>query len=133
MLMKNLLSLSKDKIKVDLFENIHPRAIDVFPDEPNSTQHPFQSPLIGIENVILTPHIGGSTQEVQENIGIEVANKLINFSDLGNTEGAINFPNVNLRPNVQATRLLHIHENRPGLLKEINTLIANRGINVVGE
>ena len=108
-------------------------AIDVFPDEPNSTQHPFESPLIGIKNVILTPHIGGSTQEAQKNIGTEVANKLINFSDLGNTEGAINFPNVNLRPNEQATRLLHIHENRPGMLKKINALIANREINVVGQ
>jgi len=83
--------------------------------------------------VILTPHIGGSTQEAQKNIGTEVANKLINFSDLGNTEGAINFPNVNLRPNEQATRLLHIHENRPVMLKKINALIANREINVVGQ
>jgi D-3-phosphoglycerate dehydrogenase / 2-oxoglutarate reductase len=108
-------------------------AVDVFPFEPDSTQDKFESALIGIENVILTPHIGGSTQEAQKNIGIEVATKLVNFSDLGNTEGSVNFPNVNLRRNEQATRLLHIHENRPGMLKAINAIIANRGINVIGQ
>ena len=108
-------------------------AVDVFPFEPGSTQEKFDSPLIGIENVILTPHIGGSTQEAQKNIGTEVATKLVNFSDLGNTEGSVNFPNVNLRRNEGATRLLHIHENRPGMLKAINAIIANRGINVSGQ
>jgi D-3-phosphoglycerate dehydrogenase len=108
-------------------------AVDVFPFEPGSTQEKFDSSLIGIENVILTPHIGGSTQEAQKNIGIEVATRLVNFSDLGNTEGSVNFPNVNLRRNENATRLLHIHENRPGMLRAINAIIANRNINVLGQ
>jgi D-3-phosphoglycerate dehydrogenase len=108
-------------------------AVDVFPLEPGSAREKFESPLIGIENVILTPHIGGSTLEAQKNIGTEVATKLVNFSDLGNTEGSVNFPNVNLRRNEHATRLLHIHENRPGMLKAINEVIANRGINVSGQ
>jgi len=108
-------------------------AVDVFPFEPGSARENFESPLIGIENVILTPHIGGSTLEAQKNIGTEVATKLVNFSDLGNTEGSVNFPNVNLRRNEKATRLLHIHENRPGMLKAINEIIANRGINVSGQ
>lgn len=108
-------------------------AIDVFPNEPGSVKDRFESPLIGIENVILTPHIGGSTREAQKNIGNEVAIKLINFSDLGNTEGAVNFPNVNLKPNQNTTRFLHIHENRPGMLKAINEIIARRNINVSGQ
>ncbi len=108
-------------------------AIDVFPQEPGSKQEKFESPLIGIKNVIITPHIGGSTQEAQKNIGSEVATKLVHFSDLGNSEGAVNFPNVNMRPNIEATRMLHIHQNHPGLLKAINAIIANRGINVMGQ
>jgi D-3-phosphoglycerate dehydrogenase len=108
-------------------------AIDVFPREPGSKGEPFESPLIGLENVILTPHIGGSTQEAQKNIGAEVATRLVLFSDLGNTEGSVNFPNVNLRPNKATTRLLHIHENRPGLLRAVNEIIADRGINVTGQ
>ncbi len=108
-------------------------AIDVFPSEPGSKHDKFHSPLIGLTNVILTPHIGGSTLEAQKNIGTEVATKLIQFSDLGNTEGSVNFPNVNLRLNAHTTRLLHIHENRPGLLHAINEIIADRGINVSGQ
>ena len=108
-------------------------AIDVFPSEPGSDTEAFKSPLIGIDNVILTPHIGGSTREAQKNIGNEVASKLVNFSDLGNTEDAVNFPNVNLRPNDNTTRFLHIHENRPGMLKSINEIIADRNINVSGQ
>ena len=108
-------------------------AIDVFPNEPGSEDERFESPLIGIENVILTPHIGGSTGEAQKNIGVEVATRLAGFSDLGNTEGAVNFPNVNLRSNENSTRFLHIHENRPGLLKSINETLANRNINVSGQ
>jgi len=119
----------------DLMTNGHLRgaAVDVFPREPGSAVESFNSPLIGVPNVILTPHIGGSTLEAQRNIGSEVALKLISFSDLGNTEGAVNFPNVNLRPNEQATRLLHIHENRPGMLRAINEIIAEREINVTGQ
>ncbi len=108
-------------------------AFDVFPSEPGSAKDRFESPLIGMDNVILTPHIGGSTREAQKNIGNEVAIKLINFSDLGNTEGAVNFPNVNLKLNQNTTRFLHIHENRPGMLKAVNEIIAMRNINVSGQ
>jgi len=135
-----LLNASRGKVVdidalADLMKKGHLRgaAVDVFPREPGSATEPFNSPLIGIQNIILTPHIGGSTQEAQKNIGSEVAMKLVGFSDLGNTEGAVNFPNVNLRPNDNATRLLHIHENRPGMLRAINELIARRGINVTGQ
>jgi D-3-phosphoglycerate dehydrogenase len=108
-------------------------AIDVFPMEPGSSGEYFASPLIGLENVILTPHIGGSTLEAQENIGAEVANKLVYFSDRGATQGAVNFPAVNLQPNENTHRILHIHENKPGILKAINEKVANRGINVLGQ
>jgi len=108
-------------------------AVDVFPNEPSSNKEKLESPLIGLENVILTPHIGGSTQEAQENIGVEVANKLVYYSDRGTTEGAVNFPMVNLRPTDHAHRILHIHENRPGLLKEINKRVADQNINVLGQ
>ncbi len=113
--------------------NLRGAAIDVFPREPGSKQEPFEWPLIGLEQVILTPHIGGSTLEAQKNIGTEVATRLAHFSDLGNTEGAVNFPNVNLRANEHTTRLLHIHENRPGLLRAINEIFADRSINVSGQ
>jgi len=108
-------------------------AIDVFPREPGAHDEEFESPLIGMENVILTPHIGGSTLEAQENIGLEVANKLILFSDRGTSEGALNFPEVNLRPTENAHRILHIHENRPGQLHAINQIVAQYNINVVGQ
>ncbi len=108
-------------------------AIDVFPREPGSSGEYFASPLIGQENVILTPHIGGSTLEAQENIGAEVANTLVYFSDRGATEGAVNFPAVNLQPNEHTHRILHIHENKPGMLKAINEKVANRDINVLGQ
>ncbi len=105
-------------------------AIDVFPKEPGSKTEKFESPLIGLHNVILTPHIGGSTVEAQKNIGIEVANKLVFFSDRGATEGAVNFPGVKLPANENAHRVLHIHENKPGILKEINEKVAEKGINI---
>jgi D-3-phosphoglycerate dehydrogenase len=108
-------------------------AVDVFPEEPDSSGEKFESPLIGRHNVILTPHIGGSTLEAQENIGIEVASKLVYFSDRGTTDGAVNFPEVNLKPTDRAHRILHIHENRPGLLRAINEIVARRDINVLGQ
>ncbi len=92
-------------------------AIDVFPEEPATNSDPFNSPLCEFDNVILTPHIGGSTQEAQENIGLEVAGKLAKYSDNGSTLSAVNFPEVSLPPHgPNASRLLHIHENRPGVL-----------------
>lgn len=113
--------------------HLHGAAIDVFPKEPGSKTEKFESPLIGHRNVILTPHIGGSTLEAQENIGIEVANKLAYFSDRGATEGAVNFPEVKLPPNENAHRILHIHENIPGMMKEINEKVAQRGINILAQ
>lgn len=113
--------------------HIRGAAVDVFPKEPKSNREKFESPLIGLENVILTPHIGGSTLEAQKNIGAEVANKLIFYSDRGSTETAVNFPMVNLRPNENAHRILHTHENRPGMLSAINEQVASKGINVLGQ
>jgi len=88
------------------------------------------SPLRGMDNVILTPHIGGSTLEAQENIGIEVAAKLIRYSDNGSTLSAVNFPEVSLPGHPNSRRLLHIHENRPGMLNQINNLFAETSINI---
>lgn len=107
-------------------------AIDVFPTEPASNNEPFFSPLCGFDNVLLTPHIGGSTQEAQENIGLEVAGKLIKYSDNGSTLSAVNFPQVSL-PLHGGRRLLHIHENRPGVMTAINQVFANLGVNIAGQ
>lgn len=108
-------------------------AIDVFPVEPKGNDDIFESPLRGIDNCILTPHIGGSTQEAQENIGIEVAGKLVRYSDNGSTLSAVNFPEVALPTHAGARRLLHIHENRPGMLTKINQILAEQNINVSGQ
>ena len=113
--------------------NIGGAAVDVFPREPRSNDEKFESPLTGLDNVILTPHIGGSTLEAQKNIGAEVTQKLINFVGCGSTDGAVNFPMVNLRPSERAHRILHIHENQPGMLSAINDIVANKGINVLGQ
>ncbi len=109
-------------------------AIDVFPVEPASNSEPFDSPLCQFDNVILTPHIGGSTEEAQENIGTEVAGKLAKYSDNGSTLSAVNFPEVSLPMHrATASRLLHIHENRPGILTAINNIFADQNINIVGQ
>lgn len=105
-------------------------AIDVFPSEPKSNQDPFESPLTRYDNCILTPHVGGSTQEAQENIGVEVADKLVRYSDNGSTLTSVNFPEVALPPHPQHHRLLHIHENRPGILSQINQVFADNAINI---
>lgn len=105
-------------------------AIDVFPSEPKSNQDPFESPLTQYDNCILTPHVGGSTQEAQENIGVEVADKLVRYSDNGSTLTSVNFPEVALPPHPQHHRLLHIHENRPGVLSQINQVFADNAINI---
>lgn len=105
-------------------------AIDVFPVEPKSNTETFDSPLRRFDNVILTPHVGGSTQEAQENIGIEVAGKLAKYSDNGSTLSAVNFPEVSLPDHPGRSRLLHIHENRPGVIMQINRTFAERGINI---
>ena len=108
-------------------------AIDVFPVEPKSNNEEFVSPLRGIDNVILTPHVGGSTQEAQENIGFEVAGKLVKYSDNGSTLSAVNFPEVSLPAHDGVTRLLHIHKNQPGIMNQINMAFAQHNINITAQ
>jgi len=108
-------------------------ALDVFPEEPASDNDPFISELQQFDNVILSPHVGGSTMEAQANIGIEVAEKLVKYSDTGATIGATNFVQVSLQPNNNAQRFLHIHKNEPGVLKEVNYVFTSKGINIAGE
>ena len=108
-------------------------AIDVFPSEPKSKEQIFESPLRGLDNVLLTPHIGGSTAEAQQNIGSEVAGKLIKYSNNGSTVGAVNFPEVSLPEHPGKHRLLHIHRNQPGVLSAINGVFSGRKINIAAE
>lgn len=105
-------------------------ALDVFPKEPKDALTLFESSLKGQKNAILTPHIGGSTEEAQRNIGSEVARKLIYYSDRGSSEGAVNFPAVSLPQHKETHRILHIHKNVPGMLQKINKEIADENINV---
>lgn len=105
-------------------------AVDVFPVEPKGNGEAFVSPLIGLDNVILTPHIGGSTLEAQDNIGVEVSSKLIRYSDNGSTLSAVNFPEVSLPEHPQSRRLLHIHRNVPGILSRINEVFSGENINI---
>ncbi|PSW18593.1 phosphoglycerate dehydrogenase [Photobacterium sanctipauli] len=108
-------------------------ALDVFPVEPKTNKDPFESPLAKFDNVLLTPHIGGSTQEAQANIGIEVAGKMAKYSDNGSTLSAVGFPEVSLPEHKDCSRLLHIHENRPGILNQITTIFASDGINIAAQ
>lgn len=108
-------------------------AIDVFPVEPKGNDEEFISPLREFDNVILTPHIGGSTQEAQENIGFEVAGKLVKYSDNGSTLSAVNFPEVSLPEHKGRSRLLHVHKNQPGVLTKINEAFAKHNINIAGQ
>jgi D-3-phosphoglycerate dehydrogenase len=108
-------------------------AIDVFPVEPKSASQRFESPLRGLDNVVLTPHIGGSTAEAQQNIGAEVSEKLIRYSNNGSTVGAVNFPEVSLPEHPGKHRLLHIHRNQPGVLSAINGVFSGGGINIAAE
>ena len=108
-------------------------AVDVFPVEPAGAAEPFVTPLQGLPNVILTPHIGGSTGEAQERIGAEVAHKLIDYSDAGSTLGAVNFPQVQLPGRPSATRYIHIHQNVPGILGRVNSVFSSRGLNIAGQ
>ena len=111
-------------------QHIGGAAIDVFPAEPKSAVDEFVSPLREFENCILTPHVGGSTMEAQEKIGAEVALKLIKFSDNGSTLSSVNFPEVTLPTHTGSHRLLHIHENVPGVLSQINNFFSDKGINI---
>ena len=108
-------------------------AIDVFPKEPKANGEEFQSALRGLENVILTPHIGGSTLEAQANIGLEVAEKFVRYSDSGATTSAVNFPEVAIPQQEGTHRLLHIHKNVPGVLSAINKLFADNNINICAQ
>ncbi|CAN5649861.1 phosphoglycerate dehydrogenase [soil metagenome] len=108
-------------------------AVDVFPVEPKGNDDRFESPLLGMDNVILTPHVGGSTLEAQDNIGIEVAAKLVRYSDNGSTLSAVNFPEVALPEHEGSHRLLHIHRNVPGVLSRINEIFSQQGINIDGQ
>ncbi|MEW6989459.1 phosphoglycerate dehydrogenase [Colwelliaceae bacterium 6441] len=108
-------------------------AVDVFPIEPKGNDEEFISPLREFDNVILTPHIGGSTKEAQENIGLEVASKLAKYSDNGSTLSAVNFPQVSLPGHLGTSRLLHIHKNQPGILTKINQAFAEHNINIAAQ
>ena len=108
-------------------------AIDVFPDEPEKSGDVFSSVLQNLPNVILTPHIGGSTEEAQANIGLDVTAKLIKYLEFGTSEGSHTVPPVSLPPQVGTHRILHIHKNIPGVLGEINSRLSKRGINIVGQ
>ncbi len=108
-------------------------AIDVFPVEPRGNKDEFLSPLRGLDNVILTPHIGGSTLEAQANIGTEVAEKLVRYSDTGTTTSSVNFPEVALPSHPGKHRLLHVHHNVPGVLSEINRIFSDNHINIASQ
>ena len=108
-------------------------AIDVFPDEPEKNGDKFESLLQGVPNVILTPHIGGSTEEAQANIGMDVTAKLVKYLDFGTSEGSHTVPAVNLPPQAGTHRILHIHKNIPGVLGDINSRLSKRGINIYAQ
>ncbi len=108
-------------------------AIDVFPVEPRSNNDGFESALRGLDNVILTPHVGGSTLEAQENIGIEVALKLVKYSDNGTSTSSVNFPEVALPAHAGKHRLLHIHRNVPGVLSQVNKVFSDNQINICAQ
>jgi len=108
-------------------------AIDVFPAEPSGPDEAFVSELRGKDNVLMTPHIGGSTREAQQNIALDVASKLVRYSDNGSTMGAVNFPEVALPDHATARRILHIHRNEPGVLQEINSVFSEAGVNIAAQ
>ena len=107
--------------------------IDVFPEEPMSNQDEFISELRGLPNVIMTPHIGGSTEEAQRNIAEFVPNRIMDYINTGSTSGSVNFPNIVLPSLEKAHRFIHVHKNEPGILAEINQILADHSINIVGQ
>jgi D-3-phosphoglycerate dehydrogenase len=108
-------------------------AIDVFPQEPETNSDGFETPLRGLPNVVLTPHIGGSTAEAQEAIGREVGAALIKFVNAGITTGAVNFPHVDVAPTPGKHRILNVHRNVPGVLRDINRLVSDKGANIAAQ
>jgi|TARA_B100001063_G_scaffold33503_2_gene26792 D-3-phosphoglycerate dehydrogenase len=108
-------------------------ALDVFPEEPSNNEESFISKVKGIEEIILSPHIGGSTKEAQKNIGSYVPDKIIDFINTGNTSSSVNFPKLALPEQSESHRLIHIHKNEPGVMLEINKIISNYDINIKGQ
>ena len=129
----------RDRVDIDALANalrdnkLAGAAIDVFPEEPRSNNDEFISPLREFDNVFLTPHIGGSTAEAQQNIGLEVADKLVKYSDNGTTTSSVNFPEVALPAHPGKHRVLHIHRNVPGILSAINQIFSENQINISGQ
>ncbi len=119
--------------KAIIDEHIAGAAIDVFPWEPEKNGDRFQSPVQDLPNVILTPHIGGSTEEAQQNIGEDVSNKMLNFLEKGITFGSHSVPALALPPQEGSHRILHVHKNVPGVLSAINTQLSKHNINIVGQ
>jgi D-3-phosphoglycerate dehydrogenase len=114
-------------------EHLGGAAIDVFPEEPESNSDGFETPLRGLPNVIMTPHIGGSTAEAQEAIGREVGNALIKFVNAGVTTAAVNFPHVDNPPTPGKHRILNVHKNVPGVLRDINKIVSDKGANIAAQ
>ena len=108
-------------------------AVDVFPEEPEKSGDQFSNVLQNLPNVILTPHIGGSTEEAQANIGLDVTSKMISYLELGTSEGSHTVPPVSLPPQAGTHRILHIHRNVPGILGKINSRLSKGGINILGQ
>ena len=123
-----------DAVKKSLLDNhLLGLAVDVFPSEPQNNSEVFTCALQGLPNVILSPHIGGSTQEAQESIGLDVANKLISFLETGASNGSLSVPALSLPVQQETHRLLHIHRNVPGVLSEINGLLSKLNVNILGQ
>jgi D-3-phosphoglycerate dehydrogenase len=128
-----------DVVDLDALKNfiesgkISGAAIDVFPFEPEKNGDEFSTVLQNLPNVILTPHIGGSTEEAQANIGLDVTSKLINYLELGTSNGSHTVPELNLPPQAGTHRILHIHRNIPGVLSEINSRLSDKNINILGQ
>jgi D-3-phosphoglycerate dehydrogenase / 2-oxoglutarate reductase len=120
----------KDAIEKRLLGGL---AVDVFPEEPKDNKDVFASPLQGLKNVILTPHIGGSTVEAQEAIGLDVADKLISFIENGSSSGSLTIPEISLPVMNNAHRILHIHSNVPGVLSQINGVLSKMKVNIIGQ
>ncbi len=108
-------------------------AVDVFPVEPKSNKDEFVSPLRGLDNVILTPHVGGSTEEAQDRIGEEVSKRLVEYSDVGSTIGAVSFPQVQLPKGTDATRFIQMHHNAPGAMRTLNDLFTRHNLNIFAQ
>ena len=123
-----------DALRKSLLDgNLSGAAVDVFPVEPDKNGDHFSSPLQGLSNVLLTPHIGGSTQEAQHNIGDDVSSKLFNYLEKGISTGSHSIPELSLPPQEGTHRILHIHNNVPGVLSEINTQLSKHKINILGQ